>query len=70
MLEEDQEKYGSLKERVEAMSDLAATMDRLIASVVEEIDRARGQVFDVLENIAFYEMQGEFDKKGTTNEGS
>ena len=70
MLQEDQEKYGSLTDRIQAISNMAESMDRLISGLVEEIDRTRGQMFEVLENIAFYEMQGELNKKGSKNKSS
>jgi len=49
---------------------MADSMDRLITGLVEEIDRTRGQMFEVLENIAFYEMQGELNKKDSKNKNN
>ena len=57
LIAEDAERYDPLKQKVQSISNLSNTMDTLIGNLMEEIDESRTQMFDILENIAFYEAK-------------
>jgi len=56
-LKEDEERYLPIKQKVHLISNLSNTMDTFIGNLVEEMDESRGQMFDILENIAYHEAR-------------
>ena len=57
ILAEDEERYRPIKQKVELISNLSNTMDTFIGNLIEEMDESRGQMFDILENIAYHEAK-------------
>lgn len=59
MISGDEERYRPLKQKVQTISNLSNTMDTFIGNLMEEIDESRSQMFDILENIAYYEAKSD-----------
>lgn len=59
MVQSDEERFKPIKQKVQSISNLSNTMDTFIANLIEEIDESRSQMFDILENIAFYEARSD-----------
>jgi len=57
ILGEDEERYRPIKQKVQIISNLSNTMDTFIGHLIEEMDESRGQMFDILENIAYHEAK-------------
>jgi len=59
---ENLEQYSPIKKQVETLGHLSNTMETFIGNLIEEINESRTQMFDILENIAFYEANAKKKK--------
>ena len=56
------QKYSEIAPSIENVLNLSKTIDSLLGNIFNLIEESRSQIFEVLENIAFYEAQSDIEK--------
>lgn len=63
LVNEEAERYDPIRKKLNAIDNISNTMAVFIGKVIEEVNESRGQMFEMLENMAFQEVQAEESKK-------